>query len=50
MDGLYLFNEIDMTKSFKPSTELAAYFKHARVMEKQFLRKRKRAMAQFYKR
>ena len=49
LDGLYLCNEIDMNKSFKPSTELAAYFKHVRVTERQFLRKRRKAIAQFHK-
>ena len=50
LNGLYMFNEIDMNKSFKPSTELAAYFKRARTAETKFLKRRKKAIEQFYKR
>ena len=49
LNGLYMFNEIDMNKSFKPSTELAAYFKRARIMEIKFLNRRTNAIRQFYK-
>ena len=49
LNGLYMFNEIDMNKSFKPSTELAAYFKRARTMETKFLNRRTNAIRQFYK-
>ena len=41
LNGLYMFNEIDMNKSFKPSTELAAYFKRARIMETKFTQPRR---------
>ena len=40
LQGLYMFNEIDMNKSFKPSTQLAAYFKRARTTESNFLNRR----------
>ena len=49
LNGLYMFNEIDMNKSFKPSTELAAYFKRARIMEKKYLTRRANAIKKFYK-
>ena len=42
-NGLYLFEEIDMTKSFKPSPELALFFDRAREKEQTFLEERKRA-------
>ena len=35
-NGLYLFEEIDMTKSFKPSPELAFFFDRAREKEQTF--------------
>ena len=46
-NGLYLFEEIDMTKSFKPSPELALFFDRAREKEQTFLEERKRAQKQF---
>ena len=46
-NGLYLFEEIDMTKSFKPSPELALFFDRAREKEQTFLEERKRARKQF---
>ena len=46
-NGLYLFEEIDMTKSFKPSPELALFFDRARETEQTFLEERKRARKQF---
>jgi len=49
LEGLYMFNAIDMNKSFEPSTELKAYFKRARTMETKFLKNRERAIEQFYK-
>ena len=42
LDGLFLFRPIDMEKSFEPSEELKAYFKHAKKQEKAYLNKRKR--------
>jgi hypothetical protein len=48
LDGLYMFNEIDMNKSFEPSVELKAYFKRARTMETKFLKRRKKALEQLY--
>ena len=44
-----MFNEIDMNKSFKPSTEMAAYFKRTRTTETKFLNRRSNAIRQFYK-
>ena len=44
LKGLYIFNEIDMNKSFKPSTQLAAYFKRARTTESNFLNKQTRSV------
>ena len=35
-DGLYLFEPIDMTKSFKPSEELALFFERAKKKNKHF--------------
>ena len=49
LNGLYLFKEIDMNKSFKPSMELKAYFKRVRTMETEFLSKRKEDMHNVYK-
>jgi hypothetical protein len=48
LKGLYLFQEIDMDKSFAPSPELKAYFQRARKMEKLFLQRRKNQMKCFY--
>lgn len=48
LKGLYLFQEIDMDKSFAPSPELKAYFQRARQMEKRFLQRRKQQMIDFY--
>jgi len=45
-NGLYLFEEIDMTKSFKPSPELAFFFDRARGKEQTFLEERKKARKQ----
>ena len=41
--GLYLFENIDMTKLFKPSPELALFFDCAREKEQTFLEERKKA-------
>ena len=49
LNGLYMINEIDMNKLFKPSTELAADFKRARTMETKYLNRRTNAIRQFYK-
>ena len=49
LDGLFLFKEIDMEKSFKPSDELKAYFQHARTTEKYFIERQKMNMEKFYK-
>ena len=43
-DGLYLFEPIDMTKSFKPSEELALFFKRAKQKQKAFLKQRRTAL------
>ena len=48
LKGLYLFQEIDMDKSFAPSPELKAYFQRARKMEKLFLQWCKNQMKCFY--
>ena len=45
-NGLYLFEKIDMTKSFKPSPELALFFDCAREKEQTFLEERKKARNQ----
>ena len=39
-DGLYLFQPIDMEKSFKPSPELQHFFRRIRKKEKSFLHER----------
>lgn len=39
-NGLYLFKPIDVNESFKPSPELANFFKRAKTKEKVFLRER----------
>ena len=41
--GLYMFEEIDMKKSFKPSPELASFFERAKEKEQTFLEERKKA-------
>jgi hypothetical protein len=46
LKGLYLFEAIDMDKSFKPSDELKAYLKRAKNKEKQTLLKQKCCMAE----
>ena len=46
LKGLYLFEAIDMDKSFKPSDELKAYLKRGKRKEKQTLLKRKCCMAE----
>jgi hypothetical protein len=46
LSGLYLFEPIDMDKSFKPSSELKKYFEHAKRKETDMLEKRKSAIAQ----
>ena len=40
-NGLYLFEEIDMTRSFKPSPELALFFDRAREKNRHFRREKK---------
>ena len=45
-DGLYLFEPIDMTKSFKPSEELALFFKRAKQKQKAFLKQRTKAIGE----
>ena len=47
-EGLYLYEEIDMNRSFAPSEELKAYFKRARRKEKTLLKRREKAMKKFY--
>ncbi len=42
-NGLYLFKEIDMNKSFKPSPGLALFFDRAREKSQTFMEERKRA-------
>ena len=42
-DGLYLFEPIDMNKSFEPSPELALFFGRAKEKERLFLRERNKA-------
>ena len=41
-NGLYLFDAIDMNKSFEPSPELAIFFDWAREKEQTFLQERQR--------
>ena len=41
--GLYLFEPIDMDKSFKPSEELTLFFKRANKKQKIFLAERRKA-------
>ena len=41
--GLYLFQEIDMNKSFKPSPELSMFLEIAREKEDTFFEERRRA-------
>ena len=48
LEGLYLFQEISLDKSFAPSEELSAYFKRAKKQESMFLKRRARNMKQFY--
>ena len=48
LQGLYMFNEIDMNKSFKPSTQLTSYFKRARTTESNFLNRQIQATKQLY--
>ena len=43
-DGLYLFQPIDMNKSFNPSEELTLFLKQAKQKEAAFLRQRKHAL------
>ena len=47
--GLYLFEPIDMNKCFKPSPELALFFRLARRKEKMFLKERQVAREQMTK-
>ena len=49
LDGLFLFKDIDMEKSFEPSDELKAYFQNARTTEKHFIKRQKMNMEKFYK-
>ncbi len=48
LSGLYLFKEIDMKKSFKPSEELRLFFLRERAIQKRFMnvlkRRRKRLL------
>jgi hypothetical protein len=46
LSGLYLVEQIDMDKSFQPSSELKKYIENARQKETDMLEKRKRAIAQ----
>ena len=48
LEGLYLFQEISLDKSFAPSEELSAYFKRAKKQESMFLKRRTRNMKRFY--
>ena len=45
-DGLYLFEPIDMTKSFKPSDELSLFFERAKKKEQTFLKQREKALCE----
>ena len=42
-DGLYLFEGIDVNKSFKPSPELSMFFDRSEEKELTFLNERKQA-------
>ena len=44
LSRVHTLNEIDMNKSFKPSTQLTAYFKHARTTESNVLNRQTRAI------
>jgi hypothetical protein len=46
LSGLYLVEQIDMEKSFKPSSELNKYVENARRKETNLLEKQKCAIAQ----
>ncbi len=50
LKGLYLFQPIDMQKSFKPSEELKRFFKRARIKEQRFLQARQNRLAELKKR
>ena len=49
LKGLYLFQPIDMQKSFKPSEELKRFFKRARIKEQRFLQARQNRLAELKK-
>jgi hypothetical protein len=49
IEGLYLFEPIDLEKSFKPSTEFQRYLRVAKSKEKQLLAKIKRLKANLVK-
>ena len=45
---LYLFEPIDVNKSFEPSDELKSYFKRVQTAEKKFLKRRQTNINKFY--
>ena len=47
LNGLFLFKQIDMNKSFEPSPELKVYFKRRRTKETALLKRRKKNMRKF---
>ena len=49
LDGLYLFDPIDMTESFEPSEQSKQYMICLRIKEKQLLKARVSCMARLQK-
>lgn len=49
LEGLFLFQPIDMNKSFQPSQELKDYFKRAKRLQNRVLKKRKQALEELNK-
>jgi hypothetical protein len=47
LSGLYLVDEIDLEKPFKPSQQLKSYIKYAKTQESYLLKKQKNAISQF---
>ena len=48
LQRLYLFDPIDMNKSFEPSDELKSYFKRVQTAETKFLNQRQTNINKFY--
>ena len=50
LEGLFIFEEISLDKSFAPSDELKLYFRRAKNRESTFLKNRARNIERFYSR